>query len=108
MGEESLVSSNVDYDLDGKQIGRLAVPQSTNSAGWANYFIPIAVIKHGEGPTALLFGGNHGDEYEGACDVAEDGPRAAARTDSWPDHHCADVESSGRRLPELDCLRWTG
>ncbi len=27
--------------------------------------IPITVIKNGEGPTALLTGGNHGDEYEG-------------------------------------------
>jgi N-alpha-acetyl-L-2,4-diaminobutyrate deacetylase len=27
--------------------------------------VPIVVIKHGEGPTLLLTGGNHGDEYEG-------------------------------------------
>ncbi len=27
--------------------------------------IPICVIKNGEGPTALLTGANHGDEYEG-------------------------------------------
>jgi N-alpha-acetyl-L-2,4-diaminobutyrate deacetylase len=27
--------------------------------------IPITVIKRGAGPTALLTGGNHGDEYEG-------------------------------------------
>lgn len=27
--------------------------------------IPIAVIRNGKGPTALLTGGNHGDEYEG-------------------------------------------
>lgn len=27
--------------------------------------IPITVVKNGEGPTALLTGGNHGDEYEG-------------------------------------------
>ncbi|MHA1153185.1 MAG: N-alpha-acetyl diaminobutyric acid deacetylase DoeB, partial [Alphaproteobacteria bacterium] len=27
--------------------------------------IPVAVIKNGEGPTALLTGANHGDEYEG-------------------------------------------
>jgi N-alpha-acetyl-L-2,4-diaminobutyrate deacetylase len=27
--------------------------------------IPISVIKNGEGPTALLTGANHGDEYEG-------------------------------------------
>ena len=27
--------------------------------------IPISMAKNGEGPTALLTGGNHGDEYEG-------------------------------------------
>lgn len=27
--------------------------------------IPIAVIKNGDGPTVLLSGGNHGDEYQG-------------------------------------------
>ena len=34
--------------------------------GWATReYIPIVVFKNGSGPTALLFGGNHGDEYEG-------------------------------------------
>ncbi len=27
--------------------------------------LPICVIRNGDGPTALLTGGNHGDEYEG-------------------------------------------
>ena len=27
--------------------------------------IPISMVKNGKGPTALLTGGNHGDEYEG-------------------------------------------
>ncbi len=27
--------------------------------------IPISVIRNGDGPTALLTGANHGDEYEG-------------------------------------------
>jgi N-alpha-acetyl-L-2,4-diaminobutyrate deacetylase len=27
--------------------------------------IPVTVVKNGDGPTALLSGGNHGDEYEG-------------------------------------------
>jgi N-alpha-acetyl-L-2,4-diaminobutyrate deacetylase len=27
--------------------------------------IPITVVTNGDGPTALLTGGNHGDEYEG-------------------------------------------
>jgi N-alpha-acetyl-L-2,4-diaminobutyrate deacetylase len=62
---DSQIWTDVDYEQAGKQVGVLGVPQSFNTAGWANYFIPIAVIKGGPGPTALLFGGNHGDEYEG-------------------------------------------
>lgn len=27
--------------------------------------IPMTVVKNGDGPTAILTGGNHGDEYEG-------------------------------------------
>ena len=61
----SLIWTEINYEQDGKQTGFLGVPQSTNSAGWATVFIPIIVIRNGQGPTALLFGGNHGDEYEG-------------------------------------------
>ena len=62
---DSPIWTDVNYERDGKQTGYLGVPQSTNSAGWATVFIPIIVIKNGAGPTALMFGGNHGDEYEG-------------------------------------------
>lgn len=65
MTERSLITCDVDLNQDGKQSGFLAVPQSTNSAGWAKYFVPISVIRNGDGPTAVLSGGNHGDEYEG-------------------------------------------
>jgi N-alpha-acetyl-L-2,4-diaminobutyrate deacetylase len=59
------IFTDVDYDKPGKQVGYLGVPQSNNTAGWATQYIPIAVLQNGRGPTALLFGGNHGDEYEG-------------------------------------------
>lgn len=59
------IVTEIDYDRPGKQLGALAVPQSTNSSGWRSELIPIAVVNGGPGPTALLFGGNHGDEYEG-------------------------------------------
>lgn len=61
----SQIYTDIDYAKEGKQLGQLDVPISTNTAGWANYYLPICVVKHGEGPTALIFGGNHGDEYEG-------------------------------------------
>ena len=65
MAIDSQIFSDVDYDRPGKQAGHLGVPQSNNSAGWATQYIPITVVQNGRGPTALLFGGNHGDEYEG-------------------------------------------
>ncbi|MFP6762491.1 MAG: succinylglutamate desuccinylase/aspartoacylase family protein [Planctomycetaceae bacterium] len=65
MTERSLISCDLNLNQDGKQSGFLAVPQSTNSAGWAKYFVPISILRNGDGPTAMLSGGNHGDEYEG-------------------------------------------
>lgn len=65
MSADTQIWTTIDFEKSGKQIGFLGVPQSTNTAGWATQYLPIAVIKNGSGPTALLFGGNHGDEYEG-------------------------------------------
>ena len=65
MSAASLVTTDVDFDATGKQFGQLAVPQSTNSSGWAKYYIPVVSIANAQGPTAVLFGGNHGDECEG-------------------------------------------
>jgi N-alpha-acetyl-L-2,4-diaminobutyrate deacetylase len=59
------VSCTIDLRAPGKQIGRLQYPKITNTAGWAYSFVPIATIANGEGPTVLVSGGNHGNEYEG-------------------------------------------
>lgn len=59
------VSSTLDLSAQGKQIGRLQFPKITNTGGWAYSFVPIATIANGDGPTVLVSGGNHGDEYEG-------------------------------------------
>lgn len=45
------------------------VPYSYNLGGWANLLVPITVIQNGEGPTAVVSGGNHGDEYPGQIAV---------------------------------------
>jgi predicted deacylase len=34
-------------------------------SGWASFVVPVICISNGTGPTALVLGGNHGDEYEG-------------------------------------------
>lgn len=59
------VYTEVDYNKEGKQQGYLRIPYSRNKSGWGNLFMPITVIKNGNGPTALITGGNHGDEFEG-------------------------------------------
>ncbi|MBT5415375.1 MAG: N-alpha-acetyl diaminobutyric acid deacetylase DoeB [Rhodospirillaceae bacterium] len=65
MTEMTRVSTDIDYDKNGKQHGHLSVPNSRDNSGWGTLLMPITVIKNGEGPTLLLSGGNHGDEYEG-------------------------------------------
>lgn len=59
------ITPTVDFDQDGVQHGFLRLPYSRNESAWGSIQIPITVVKNGEGPRALLTGGNHGDEYEG-------------------------------------------
>ena len=65
MNAPSPVVCTVDLAAPGKQVGHLAFPKITNTAGWASTFVHIASIANGEGPTILVLAGNHGDEYEG-------------------------------------------
>ncbi len=60
-----MVITSLDFDRPGKQQGFLQVPYSHNLGGWANVMIPITVVARGRGPTVLVLGGNHGDEYQG-------------------------------------------
>ena len=59
------IHPTVDFEQDGVQHGFLKVPYSGDDSGWGAVMVPITVIKNGDGPTALLTGANHGDEYEG-------------------------------------------
>jgi N-alpha-acetyl-L-2,4-diaminobutyrate deacetylase len=61
----SPVSPTVDFERDGIQHGHLRLPYSRDDSAWGSVMIPICVVKRGAGPTALLTGANHGDEYEG-------------------------------------------
>jgi predicted deacylase len=62
---EPAVSCTIDLAAPGKQIGRLQFPKINDTAGWGYSFVPIATIANGDGPTVLVSGGNHGNEYEG-------------------------------------------
>ncbi|MGN6319526.1 N(2)-acetyl-L-2,4-diaminobutanoate deacetylase DoeB [Trinickia sp.] len=61
----SPITPTVDFDADGEQHGFLKLPYSRDDSAWGAIMIPITVVKRGDGPTVLLTGGNHGDEYEG-------------------------------------------
>ncbi|WP_372610644.1 N(2)-acetyl-L-2,4-diaminobutanoate deacetylase DoeB [Halomonas sp.] len=61
----SPMSATVDFDADGVQHGFLKLPISVDESAWGAVMIPVTVVRNGPGPTALLTGGNHGDEYEG-------------------------------------------
>ena len=57
--------SREDFERDGVQHGFLKLPHSRDESAWGAVMIPITQISNGSGPTALLTGANHGDEYEG-------------------------------------------
>lgn len=59
------ISCNLDFEQDGVQHGFLKLPYSRDDSAWGAVMIPLTVVRNGNGPTALLTGGNHGDEYEG-------------------------------------------
>jgi N-alpha-acetyl-L-2,4-diaminobutyrate deacetylase len=67
----SRISTDIDFNRDGKQVSNLIIPYSRNESAWGSLLMPIAVIRQGEGPTLLLTGGSHGDEYEGPVALAK-------------------------------------
>jgi N-alpha-acetyl-L-2,4-diaminobutyrate deacetylase len=55
----------IDLDAPGRATGHVSLPWSRDESGWGNLLTPIAVLANGDGPTVLVTGGNHGDEFEG-------------------------------------------
>jgi N2-acetyl-L-2,4-diaminobutanoate deacetylase len=62
---EPRIFATIDLEAEGKRFGALNVPHSSNESAWGAIRVPVVVAKGGAGPTLLLVGGNHGDEYEG-------------------------------------------
>lgn len=71
MTSNSRIHSSIDLELDGEQSGYLRLPYSSHESAYGWLPIPIAVVRHGDGPTVLLLGGVHGDEYEGQVALAK-------------------------------------
>jgi N-alpha-acetyl-L-2,4-diaminobutyrate deacetylase len=67
----STAFTDVDLGKAGKQTGFLMIPHSPHDDAWGVTRVPLAVIANGSGPTVILEGGNHGDEYEGPITICE-------------------------------------
>jgi len=65
------ISPTIPLDQDGVHHGHLKMPYSRDDSAWGSIMIPITVVQNGTGPTALITGGNHGDEYEGPIAILE-------------------------------------
>ncbi|MCY4542561.1 MAG: succinylglutamate desuccinylase/aspartoacylase family protein [Rhodobacteraceae bacterium] len=61
------VDMSIDLTASGKQHGDIRVRWSDNSNPLGYHAVPVICVANGHGPTALLIGGVHGDEFEGPC-----------------------------------------
>lgn len=59
------IQSTVDLEAPGVRHGHLKLPHSHDGSAWGAVMVPLTVVTGGPGPTALLTGASHGDEYEG-------------------------------------------
>ncbi|MBS7703747.1 succinylglutamate desuccinylase/aspartoacylase family protein [Chelatococcus asaccharovorans] len=62
---QSRIWTPINFAEDGKFADCLRLPHSTTRSAYGWIPVPIVSIKNGDGPTALLIAGSHGDEYEG-------------------------------------------
>lgn len=67
----SPINSTIPFDEEGAHHGFLRLPYSRDDSAWGSVMIPITVISRGTGPTALITGASHGDEYEGPVVLQE-------------------------------------
>jgi N-alpha-acetyl-L-2,4-diaminobutyrate deacetylase len=105
---DSRIRIGADLVADGKQSDYLYAPISTNDSAYGLVPIPITVVGNGSGPSVLLTGGVHGDEYEGPIALSrfarEIDPAAIhGRLIILPALNLPAIEA-GRRLSPIDGL----
>ena len=61
MAKTNPILTTIDYEKEGKQTGYLRLPHSVHRSAYGWLPFPVACIRNGEGPTALLLSGTHGD-----------------------------------------------
>ena len=102
--KQSRIKSTVPLDQEGVFRGDLMLRYSDNHVPLGYYPIPIMVVKNGEGPTALLIGGVHGDEFEGPTALMRlanrlDAGRINGRLIIIPALNAAAIQASSRTSP---------
>jgi len=102
----SRIRPTIDFQAHGKHYGHLAIPYSRNDSAWGSMQLPIVVVAGGSGPTVLLTGGSHGDEYEGPIALIKlardlDPARLAGRVIILPALNLPAVKA-GTRLSPID------
>lgn len=65
------IQPTIPLDQNGVHHGFMKLPYSHDDSAWGSIMIPLTVVQNGDGPTALLTGANHGDEYEGPIALQE-------------------------------------
>ena len=96
--------TKVDFDEPGKQVGHIMFPHSPHEDAWGVTRVPLAVIANGSGPTVIIEGGNHGDEYEGPIVIGEltrdlDPAELQGRLILMPSNNAPAVAASTRTSP---------
>jgi predicted deacylase len=104
--KKSRIICEVNLDRDGRQAGYLRYPFSTHDSAYGWLPIPIVSLRNGKGPTVLVVGGNHGDEYEGQITVSRlcrdipleaiSGQLILLSAANWP------AAMAGRRVSPID------
>lgn len=66
------ITCTVDLAEPGRNLGYLRLPHSVHRSAYGTIPVPIASVVGAEpGPSVVIMGGNHGDEYEGQIIVSE-------------------------------------
>ena len=67
--KNSRLRLTTDLEAPGKNIGDLLLTWSDNEMPLGSYPVPVMSIRGADGPTVLIIGGTHGDEFEGPAAI---------------------------------------
>ena len=67
--QKSRLALTFDLGASGRNQGDIMLRWSDNAMPLGYYPVPVISIKNGDGPTALIIGGTHGDEFEGPAAI---------------------------------------